>query len=51
MILHYCIQKLKWKPWEYLKLNDKEKAFLIASIELRIESEKKEADKAKRKRR
>ena len=51
MILHYCVQKLKWKPREYLELNNKEKAFLIASIQLRIESEKKEADKAKRKRR
>ena len=51
MILHYCIQKLKWKPQEYLSLNDREKAFIIASIELRIESERKEADRAKRKRR
>ena len=49
MILHYCIQKLRWKPREYLELSDKEKAFLVASIELRIESEKKEAEKAKRK--
>lgn len=46
--MHFCIQKLHWKPWEYLKLSDKEKAFTIASIQLRVEAEKKEADKAKR---
>lgn len=48
--MHYCIQKLHWKPWEYLELNDKQKAFTIASIQLRIENEKKEADKAKKRR-
>jgi hypothetical protein len=37
---------LHWKPREYLELDNKEKAFLIASIQKRIESEKKEADKA-----
>ena len=45
--MHYCIQKLHWRPWEYLELNNKEKAFLIARIQLRVENEKKEAEKSK----
>lgn len=35
-------------PSEYLALNRREKAFIIASINLKREAEKKEQDKIKR---
>ena len=36
-------------PSEFTNLDDNEKAFIIASIRVKIEDEKKEQDKAKRK--
>ncbi len=49
MYAHYCLQKLHKFPHEFLSLDYKEKALVIASIDLRIENEKKEAAKAKTK--
>ena len=36
-------------PSQFTSLDDNEKAFIIASIKVKIEDEKKEQDKAKRK--
>jgi len=38
-------------PNEYLKLDINERAFVVAAINIKIEAEKKEAKKAKAKRR
>ena len=40
--------KLHILPSVWLEMNEEEKAFIIASIDLRIEAEKKEADRIKR---
>lgn len=37
-------------PSKYLKLDRYEKAFIIAAIDMKLEKDKKEADKIKRKR-
>lgn len=37
-------------PSTFINLSDEEKAFIIASIDLRLENEKKEANELKRKR-
>jgi len=36
-------------PSQFLDLDQKEKAFIIASIDLRVEAERKEAEKVKSK--
>jgi len=46
---HYCLQKLHILPHEYLNLSFKEKAFVIASIQKRVDDEKEEASKIKNK--
>ena len=40
-----------YKPSDWLNLNIKEKAFIIANIKIKIEEEKKQAQKAKSRRR
>lgn len=45
--MHYALQKLHWKPSEYLALQRRERAFLIASIDKRIEAEKEAEKKAR----
>lgn len=47
MVAYYCLHKLHKFPNEYLALSREEKAFVIASIELRGEREKEEAKKVK----
>jgi len=47
-IAHYCLHKLRKFPHEYLALPSKEKAFVIASIQIKLEHEKK-AEKALKK--
>jgi hypothetical protein len=53
--LHYAIQKLRWALSELALFLDVEpsdinlKAFLYASTQIRIDAEKKEAEKAKSK--
>lgn len=46
---HYCLQKLRILPRQFDEMDSREKAFVIASIKCRIESDKREANKAKRK--
>ncbi len=41
----YAVLNFHWKPAEFAALNQHEKAFVIASIDKRVEAEKKEADK------
>ena len=48
MYAHYCLQKLHKFPHEFLDLPFREKAFVIGSINHRIEDEKKEQDKIKK---
>lgn len=38
---HFCLQKFGWEPSKFLDLPVKEKAFVIASIQVRGEDEKK----------
>ena len=47
---HYALQKLHILPSTYVGLDPYEKAFVIASIDLRIENEKKQAKAVKSKR-
>lgn len=47
---HYCLHKLRILPRQFDEMDSREKAFVIASIKCRIESDKKEANKAKAKR-
>ena len=47
----YCLHKLKITPRQFEEMDMYEKAFIIASIDIRVESEKKEAKKTKGKRR
>lgn len=46
---HYCLHELKLLPNQFEELDRETKAFIIASIEIRVEKEKKEMKKAKRK--
>lgn len=46
---HFCLQKLHKFPHEFLNLPFKEKAFVIASVQIRAENEKEEANKIKKK--
>lgn len=46
---HFCLQKLHILPSEFLSLPLKDRAFIIASIKSRIDSEKKAAREAKAK--
>ena len=45
MIAYYCLHKLRMLPSQYLSLEVKEKAFVEASIILKIEKEAKETKK------
>ncbi|EGT3902974.1 hypothetical protein ERM42_11545 [Clostridioides difficile] len=48
---HYCIQKLKWKPSEYMNLEVNERALADDSILIKIEDEEeamKEAEREKK---
>lgn len=46
---HYCLQKLKILPSTFLNMDEQEMAFVIASIQVRVEAEMKENKKLKRK--
>lgn len=45
---YYALHKLKIRPVTFLEMDEYEKAFIFASIELRIEAEKKAAKEMKR---
>jgi len=38
---HFCLQKFGWEPSKFLDLPIRERAFVIASINVRCEAEKK----------
>lgn len=46
-IAHFCLQKLHILPSVFAGLSTREKAFIIASIQVRIEGEKEAQRKAK----
>lgn len=46
---HFALQKLHILPSTLLAMDDKEKAFVYASIQIRIETEREEARKIKAK--
>lgn len=46
---HFCLQKFGWEPSKFLDLPIKERSFVIASIEVRAESEKKKEAELKAK--
>jgi len=48
-LAHYALQKLHILPSLLAEMDVREKAFIYASIQARIESEKRELAKAKRK--
>ncbi|KAB1436589.1 hypothetical protein F7O84_14610 [Candidatus Galacturonibacter soehngenii] len=45
---YYCLHKLKILPSQFASMDRYEKAFIIASIDLKIEADKKEAARAKK---
>lgn len=49
-IAYYCLHKLHKWPHEFLNLDRYEKAFVIAAVGMKLEHDKKEAQKVKRKR-
>ncbi|MCD7908581.1 MAG: hypothetical protein LUH04_13045 [Clostridium sp.] len=49
-VAYYCLHKLHRWPHEFLDLDRYEKAFVIAAVELKLEQDKKEAKRAKSKR-
>ncbi|MDU4726397.1 hypothetical protein [Clostridium sp.] len=48
-LAHFALQKLHILPSELECMSQKEKAFIYASIQVRVETEKKETDKIKTK--
>lgn len=49
-VAYYCLHKLHKWPHEYLELEVQEQAYVVAAVEMKLENDKKEAKKAKRKR-
>lgn len=46
---YYCLHKLKILPSQFINMSKPEKAFIIASIDFKIEKDKKELIKIKNK--
>lgn len=49
-IAYYCLHKFHRWPHEFLSLDRYERAFVIAAIEMKLEKDKEEMRKAKKKR-
>ena len=47
-VVHFCLQKLHILPSEFLNLPLKERVFIIASTLVRVDSEKKAIEEAKK---
>lgn len=45
---YYCLHKFKLLPHDFLALDPYERAFIIASIDIRVESEKEQERKLKK---
>ena len=48
-VVHYSLHKLLMLPSQFLELEDEDKAFVIASVTLKVEKERKETERIKRK--
>ena len=48
-LAHFALQKLQITPSTLNEMSQREKAFIYASIQIRTEAEKKEANKLKQK--
>ncbi len=46
---YYCLHKFKMLPSTFMELDDAEKGFIIAAINEKVESEKKERARIKKK--
>ena len=46
---YYALHKFRWPPHQFFELDPYEMAFVIAAIDIKVEHDKKEAEKAKRK--
>lgn len=46
-LAHFALQKLKILPSQLENMSQKEKAFIYASIQVRVDTEKREMEKAK----
>lgn len=44
--MHLAVQKLHWKPREWFELTEEERAFTIASFDVKFEDDKKAQKKA-----
>ena len=49
-IAYYCLHKLHKWPHEFLELSRYERVFVIAAVKMKIEKDKKEAQKMKKRR-
>ena len=47
---YYCLHEFHWEPSKFLGLERRERAFVVAAIQLKIENDKKQEKEAKRKR-
>lgn len=47
-VAYYCLHKLHKWPHEFLELSRYEKAVVIAAVEMKLEKDKKEAQKLKK---
>lgn len=46
---YYCIHKFHWEPSKFAKLSPEEKAFVVASIDIKIDDDRKREEKFKEK--
>lgn len=46
----YCVLNMGWTPSQYINLSQKERALVIASVQIKLEEEKKQQQKMKAKR-
>ncbi|WP_164473091.1 hypothetical protein [Clostridium sp. E02] len=46
-IAYYCLHKLHKWPHEFLNLDRYERAFIMAAVQIKLEHDKKQAQKAK----
>ena len=47
-IAYYCLHKLHNWPHEFLDLEVQERAYVVAAVQIKLEKDKKEAQKAKK---
>jgi len=45
-IAYYCLHKLHRWPHEFLDLSEEERAYVVASIEIKMKNDKKNCDEA-----